>query len=66
VVSRAAPRPNTAATAATAATVAIDVLGGVAGLLQVMLLKAALPLVRVSGQAVDRCPSALAPTNAGG
>lgn len=36
------------------ATVAIDVLGGIAGLLQVMLTDAGLPLVHVSGLAVNR------------
>ncbi|MER7461267.1 IS110 family transposase [Micromonospora sp. NPDC126480] len=36
------------------ATVAIDVLGGIAGLLQVMLLDAGLRLVHVSGLAVNR------------
>jgi transposase len=40
------------------ATVAIDVLGGVAGLLQVMLLDAGLNLVHVSGLAVNRARQA--------
>ncbi|HXE89249.1 MAG TPA: IS110 family transposase [Hyphomicrobiaceae bacterium] len=40
------------------ATVAIDVLGGIAGLLQVMLLDAGLRLVHVSGLAVNRARQA--------
>jgi transposase len=40
------------------ATVAIDILGGIAGLLQVMLLDAGLPVVHVSGLAVNRARQA--------